>query len=668
MDFDPLDQPDEEPLLVSDVRPLPPRGIARQWALLIASPRLIGLMLALLVTLGVFALRLYRLQIVEAVYWETQAQEQRAWLVRLPAPRGLIYSRDGEPLVRNVGSFQVAVVPALLPEEDAEREAVLQRLAALLGLEYDDVDELVGLNEAVAPYEPAVLATGVERNVALTIAQGEGLTLPGVRVTTVSRRLYPYGSLVSQLVGYLGAIPAEETEVYEAAGYDPSVDRIGYAGVEAAFEDWLRGEVGERYQEEDVLGRVVRVIGEERSPVPGYNVYLTIDMELQQVAQDALWHAMTQPSINSRRGVVIAMDPRSGEILAMVSLPTYDNNLFAEGISAEELQRLYQDPHRPLINHAINDQLPPGSIFKIVPAAGALQEGVLDQYTRIECPGTIVLPNKYYPNDPGRAQPFYCWRLSGHGWLNVVDGLTHSCDIFFYQVGGGFEETGFEGLGLERMVDYAHLFGLGHLTGIELPQEAAGLVPTATWKRRTYGENWSTGDTYIMAIGQGFLLATPLQMVNVMATTANGGTLYQPQIVHHITDAEGNLVQPFEPVISHTLPISAENWALIHQGLEGAVDHGTAPLARVEGVRVAGKTGTAQFCDDIAIQIGICGEGLEQPTHAWFLAFAPVEAPEIALVVFIYNGGEGSAVAAPVAGEILNWYFHQRGTAPSSPR
>ncbi|HIQ01850.1 MAG TPA: penicillin-binding protein 2 [Anaerolineales bacterium] len=671
---------------------LPPRGLARRLALLIASPRLVLLACVFLTVLGLFGVRLYQLQVREADYWMAQAQEQRARLVRLPAPRGLIYGRDGELLVRNVPAFQVAVIPALLPEEDLEREAVLRRLAALLDLPYTRSEpapsanpgrwlerrltgslpqpdappglrEMVEKAERIAPYEPLVVARKVDREIALIIAQGEGLTFPGVRVGVVSRRQYPYGSLVAQLVGYLGAIPAAEAEAYADQGYDPTTDRIGYAGIEASFEDWLKGKPGQRFQEEDVVGRLVRVLGEEQPPVPGHNVYLTIDLKLQQVVQDALWRGMTRPNVNSRRGVVIVMNPQTGEVLAMVSLPTYDNNLFAQGISPEVLQRLQDDPHRPLLNHAVFDELPPGSIFKIIPAAAALQEGVLTSRTRLHCPGTIVVPNKYYPNDPGRAQPFHCWLRSGHGWLDIVHGLAHSCDIFFYQVGGGLEEADFEGLGLERMTDYARLFGLGEPTGIELPLEAAGLVPTARWKRLTIGENWSTGDTYNLSIGQGYLLVTPLQMLNMMAATANGGILYRPQIVHHITDAGGNVVQPFRPEIIRTLPISPENWTLIHEGLEGAVAYGTATRGQVDGVRVAGKTGTAQFCDDIAQQMGICGTGLAQPTHAWFIAFAPVEAPEIAVIVFIYNGGEGSVAAVPVAQEVLDWYFHGRSTA-----
>jgi penicillin-binding protein 2 len=306
-----------------------------------------------------------------------------------------------------------------------------------------------------------------------------------------------------------------------------------------------------------------------------------------------------------------------------------------------------------LVNHAVSDAVPPGSVFKIVMASAALQEGVLTPRTQLRCPGRIVVPNKYYPNDPGRAQPFYCWNEAGHGPLDVVGAVAQSCDVFFYKTGGGFEETDFDGLGVERIAGYARLFGLGEPTGVALPAESGGLVPTSDWKRRTYGESWSTGDTYNLSIGQGFLEVTPLQMLNAVNVVANGGTLYRPQIVHHFTNAEGETTQPFEPEIVRTVPISREYFSLVREGMEGAVAYGTAALrGQIEGLRIGGKTGTAQFCDDI-----MCGVGFEQPEHAWFAALAPMEEPEVSVVVFLYNGGEGSVTAVPVAREILAYYF-----------
>jgi penicillin-binding protein 2 len=302
-------------------------------------------------------------------------------------------------------------------------------------------------------------------------------------------------------------------------------------------------------------------------------------------------------------------------------------------------------------------------VFKIVMASAALQEGVLMPGTQLDCPGRIVVPNKYYPNDPGQAQPFYCWNEAGHGRLDVVGAVAHSCDVFFYKAGGGFEETDFDGLGVERIAQYARLFGLGQITGVELPAESTGLVPTSDWKRHTYGESWSTGDTYNLSIGQGFLEVTPLQMINAVNVIANGGALYRPQIVHRIVDPDGQVTRTFEPDLIRRVPIDQEYLALVRQGMVGAVAYGTAARrGQIEDLQIGGKTGTAQFCDDI-----MCGVGFEQPEHAWFAAFAPVQEPEISVIAFLYNGGEGSVTAVPVVRQILARYFdlgEEAGAAP----
>jgi len=640
------------------------------------APRVLALGLLILGTLGVLSLRLWNFQFVEGERYRKRAEWQSTRLVTIPAARGIIYDRDGTPLVRNVPSFNVVVVPAYLPDDEDEREDVLIRLAMLLDMPYTTAGAaesegagVRGLREMVeeagltASYRPLVVKRGVDREKALLVAQ-QSLLLSGVSIQVESARDYTYGPLVSQVLGYLLPIPEGSEEEYTARGYDPATDYVGVAGVEATYEDELRGEKGRQIIEEDVLGRMIRVVAEEAAPVPGENVYLTLDLDLQRFVEEALQQGMAQPDVNSPRGVAIVMNPQTGEILAMVSLPTYDNNLFARGISAREWERLSEDPHRPLLNHAIADGLPPGSVFKIVVAAGALQEGVLTPHTHLSCPGKIVVPDKYAPNDPGTAWPFYCWNRGGHGSLDVVGGIAHSCDIFFYKTGGGFEEIRFKGLGVERIAQYARMFGFGEPTGVELPAEIAGLVPTSSWKRLTYGESWSTGDTYNLSIGQGYLSVTPLQMLNAVNVVANGGTLYRPRIVHHVTDADGEVVQPFEPEIIRTLPISPTHWSLIQQGMEGAVAYGTAPRAQIEGLRIAGKTGTAQYCDDIALETGICGEGLEQPTHAWFAAYAPVEEPEVSVIVFLYNGGEGSVTAVPVVRDILGYYFSRDEATP----
>lgn len=643
--------------------------------------RVVFLGLLVLAIFGLFTRRLWRLQFAEGRAYRQEAEQQSTELVTVPASRGVIYDRNGEQLVRNVPSFYVTVVPGYLPEDVAAAEDVLIRLAVLLdlpyvaeegtggglrevvlrqiaaslaGFSYEDAPAEAlrkGLENIrnVAPYRPIVIERGVEREKALVVAQ-EASYLPGVTVEGESVRDYPHGPLVSQVVGYLLPIPAEKEQDYRDRGYDPATDRIGSAGVEATHEEVLKGSKGEQIVEEDVLGRVLRVIEERTAPVPGQNLYLTLDLDLQRAADEALKRGLVDSA--SPRGVAIAMNPETGEILAMVSLPTYDNNIFVQGVSQEDWER-WQDPHRPLINHAVSDAVPPGSVFKTVVASAALEEGVLTPGTQLSCPGRIVVPNKYYPNDPGQAQPFYCWNEAGHGALDVVGGIAHSCDIFFYKTGGGFEETEFGGLGVERIAEYARRFGLGEPTGVELPVESGGLVPSSDWKRHTIGESWSTGDTYNLSIGQGYLEVTPLQMLNAVNVVANGGTLYRPRIVHHTTDAEGETSRDFEPNVVHEVPVSQEHLALVREGMEGAIGYGTAARrGQIEGLRIAGKTGTAQFCDDI-----MCGVGFEAPEHAWFTAFAPVEDPELSVIVYLYNGGEGSVTAVPVAREILAYYF-----------
>lgn len=673
-------------------RRTPPKVVQSRWEArwnaIRESPRVVALGLLVVGLFWIFGHRLWKIQFVEGEHYRRLSERQSTREVTISAPRGIIYDRTGLSLVRNVPGFNVVVVPAYLPddEDDGEGETfeiasdraeeVLIRLAMMLDMPYTTVGTNTGAdnpplgvrdilrntlrdqNGNEVPfstyYRPVVIKRGVDRDTALLVAQ-QALLLPGVSVEVESRREYPYGPLVSQILGYLLPVPQEAEEEYVARGYDPDTDRVGMAGVEATYEEALRGKKGRQIVEEDVLGRVIRVVAELEPFVPGDNVYLTLDLDLQRSVEEALRQGMERA--DSPRGVAIVMNPQTGEILALVSLPTYDNNVFTRGLSAGDLQS-FQDPHRPLMNHAISDRLQPGSVFKIVTAAGALQEGVLNgRSTRLNCSGKIVVPNRYAPNDPGLATTFNCWNRAGHGWLDVVGGIAHSCNVFFYKVGGGFEDE-IDGLGPEQLAHYATLFGFGELTGVELTGESEGRVPTPRWKRRTYGESWSTGNTYHLSIGEGFLEVTPLQMLNAVNAVANGGTLYRPHIVHHVTDAQGNVTRPFEPQVIRTLPIDAENWSLIQQGMEGAVEYGTSQRVQIEGLRIWGKTGTAQFCDDIARAAGDC-EG-SWPEHAWFAAYAAREGTteaEVSTIVFLYHGGEGSTMAVPVARDILTAYF-----------
>ncbi len=620
--------------------------------------------------------RLYRLQILEGPGYQALGERNRLRVIPLEAPRGLLLDRQGRPLVQNDPTFRVLVVPGDLPEDPAQREAIFQQLSQWLGLPVEGSGASTqgqsgpGIRDRIeaaareAPFRPLVLKEPVDQEVAFRLME-EGARLPGVRVEPVLQRRYPTGALTAHLVGFVGRIPAEQAARYQAEGYDPATDRVGLSGLEYALEAWLRGVKGARYVEEDALGRPVRVLA-EIPPQAGARITLTLDLDLQAVARAALQAKLDE--LNriagreiTRRGVAIVMRPTTGEILAMVSLPDYDNNLFVSPELPQVYPRLLEDPFGPLLNYAVAAQFAPGSVFKPIVAAAALQEGVITPRTQLFDPGEIVIPNRYFPNDRGLAQHFFCWLRSGHGWQNVVDALANSCNVFFYKVAGGYEVPGepvFEGLGIERLARYIRAFGMGQPTGIELPGEAAGQVPDPEWKRRTFGETWSTGDTYNLGIGQGYLLVTPLQLIRAISAIANGGTLYRPTLVREIADAQGSLIRSFQPEVVGRLPVAPEHLAVVREGMVAAVERGTAVRAQIPGIRVAGKTGTAEFCDDLALRMGLC-QGRRLPSHAWFVAFAPAEAPEVAVLVFIWNGGEGSQNAAPVARQILEAYFRR---------
>ena len=671
--------------------------------------------IAILLVFFVLASQLWRLQISQGATLRSAADQNRFRIVSEPALRGVIYDSQGRTLARNRPTFAVAIVPADLPDDEESLAAELERVLDLLTMPIQAVITptatmtpeattpptrapargrvtatpaatavaatstpaprrlpVSGRQLATAPraelialavqavenarlgsaFAPIALVVNLPIETAFVIEEAHH-TLPGVMVLTNAEREYLTGALTADLIGYMGPIPAEQAETYRDKGY-ASTDWVGYAGIERSFEAEMRGTAGLREIEVDVAGREIATIGKPAPAAPGRNLVLTIDMELQRAMEAALRRGLE--AAHSPSGAAIAINPQTGAVLGMVSLPTYDNNLFADGITANEYLSLSENKYRPLLNHAISGIYPPGSTFKTVPAAGALQEGVITPRTRLQDEGIMWLPNKFFPDDFSKAQPFYCWLYKygrGHGPITVAEALAVSCDVFFYQAGGGLRD--FQGLNADRLAQYARAFGYGEVTGIDLPGEHPGLVPSDQWKRLTYGEGWVTGDTYNMSIGQGFVLATPLQVANAAAAVANGGVLYRPQLVARMTDAEGAVVMEMQPEVIRTLPVKPEYMAVVREGMFGAVNwaNGTAPGARVAGVAVAGKTGTAEFWDP---EIGYDAKGF-LPTHAWFMAFAPFDNPQIAVVAFIYNGGEGSAVAAPVVSEVLHYFF-----------
>jgi penicillin-binding protein 2 len=642
------------------------------------------------------AFQTWRLQVTQGEEYRLLADRNRFRTVALDAPRGVMYDRNGEQLVRNRSTFNVTIIPAFLPDDETARAKVLARLSDLLDLPITTargpgdakalrevgpfratrndapwarqagdgqggpgaplpkgVRDLVDAVDLIAPYRPITVKQDVDPTT-VALLEEESIHLPGVLVETVPARDYLTGELTSDILGYTGAIPEAAVDEFEAKGYEPN-DRVGLTGLELEYEELLHGTKGLEVIEVDVSGRKVRAVSDPVPAQTGHNLKLSLDLDLQQAVTDALERGIKDTA--RRSGVAIAMDPRNGQVLAMVSLPTYDNNLFAGGISARDYTALSRDKRHPLVNHAIAGLYAPGSTFKIIPATGALQDGVITPDTIFIDEGTLWLPNKYFPDDPELAQPFYCWLRTGHGRVNLMRGIAESCDVYFYQISGGYEPSGFEGLGFERLAYYAELFGLGSASGIDLPGEAAGLVPTPKWKRVNYAETWVTGDTYNMGIGQGFVLATPLQVLNAYAAVANGGLLYQPYFVQEVLDAQGNVVETYQPKVIRDLldTVDPDHLAQVQLGLEAVVAWGTAKELNVPGIPVAGKTGTAEFCDSYPSCLD--RDGRVRTSHAWFTAYAPARDPEIAVIVFVYGGGEGSEVALPIAGEILRYYF-----------
>ncbi|MGB8643805.1 MAG: penicillin-binding protein 2 [Anaerolineae bacterium] len=633
----------------------------------------------ILVTLAflVLVLKLYQIQVVQGADFLKAGERQRYRELNTLAPRGVIYDRNGKILVQNEPTFKVSITPNDLPED--RQDEVLKKLSSFIDapmkttLESDTPDplgslasdvtrsyvspkrnpglsELVDQGRSTDPFASVLVKTNIPRPIAFML-QERSSEFPGVKVDVDPIRDYPEGTLLAHLLGYVGHIPRETYSDYQSRAYLPT-DLVGLSGLELTYEDQLRGQAGRRQVEVDVNGTEMRLLAEDQ-PTPGNNLYLTIDVDLQRKVQAALEKGMKAK--NAQQGVAIVENPNNGEILAMVSLPSFDNNLFAQGIKLPQYQALSQDPARPLVDHAISGQYPPGSVFKLVAASGALQEGVIDDKMTLFDPGVLYVPNKYFPDDQRLAQPFYNWFRPGFGPLTLRGAIAESCDTCFYKLVGGYTDfTTPLGQALES--DYARQFGYGSPTGIDLPGEGPGLIPDPKWKRLTWNEAWVTGDTYNMAIGQGFVLATPLQVVGMTAIVANGGVLYRPHLVRQIVNASGTLTNTLSPQVTRRLQIDDKNFALVRAGMRDAVTYGTAWKVNLAQVAVAGKTGTAEF-------YGPRVNG-NLPTHAWFTAFAPYDKPEVAVVVFVNNGGEGSEVAAPIAADILRAYFNLPDNAP----
>lgn len=716
--------------------------------------------------------RLVARQVLEYQAWQAQSIENYTTEVSDPAPRGIIYDRNGYILARNIASYNVVITPASLPDDEADIQRIYREVSSLTGVpvggpvteeslnsaklfspcvEGPSIADMVALGESLAPYTPVKISCNISEELARVMRE-RAVDWPGVSVEIEPIRDYPTGSVTAAVVGFLGPIPAALEDAYTDRGFVPNRDKIGYAGVETSLDDILLGRNGLRVVQRDVAGAILRNLEPPIAPVAGNNVVLTIDTRLQKAAEAALvdeidfWNTFFG-TMRISSGIVIAMNPKTGEILAMVSYPTFENNRMARFIPGYYYGQLVEDPRRPLVNNAISAEFPPGSTFKLATATGAFNERVVTADQIIETPGKLELCERFRPNDPcteRNSRPFVDWiydrggviNEAGFGALDFFHCIAYSSNVCFYKLGGGYEgeiENG--GLGIWRLGEYAKALGYGARSGIQLPGEEDGLIPTPQWKRINTGENWSTGDTYIGSVGQGYVLSTPLQVLLSGATVANRGKLMQPTIVREIQDNEGRVIPVwFDPVTFTTYevqevtdragrtrtlyvdPSDPENplleppegsyqispftpnlkWDITETPMiqifncdAGYCDPTPGQLkivqpATVEAVRtgtrlavaenplgtlyevfnelvpipiaVAGKTGTAEYCDDVARELQQCQFG-SWPTHAWTLAYAPYDDPEIAILAFAYHGGEGGSVAAPIVARVMQAYF-----------
>ena len=571
----------------------------------------------------VIAGRIFYLDMVRGAYYQGVSKGNRIRAIAVKAPRGKIFDRFGQLLVTNIPSTDVVAVPNELPSDTGERKIICQTLSEILKIEASVIENQ--LNEVDrGTLEPILIKENISHEQSLIISEMIS-KLSGIALENTAIRNYESSLIFSSIIGYDGKITRIELEKNE--GYSMT-DYIGKAGIEKYYEKILRGKNGAKLVEVDSRERIKKNLNSKKSE-PGGDIYLNLDEGLQKKLYDSLQEVLSKTE--TKTAAAVALDPRNGKVLALVSLPSYDNNLFARSISEVDYKKIINDANLPLFNRVVSGEYPPGSIIKPAVAAAALSEGVIDESTILNCPGSISI----------NTWVFRDWKT--HGLVDVRKDIAESCDVFFYAVGGGW--VNIKGLGIEKIKKYLDLFGFGKKTGIDLPGETNGLVPNEEWKLENIGDRWYIGDSYHAAIGQGFIAATPIQLASYVAAVANGGTLYSPKMVDKIKKNESEEI--IRSVILRENFIDSGILKIVREGMRQTVTSGSARSLNSLPVAVAGKTGTAQF-------------GADNKTHGWFVSFAPYDNPEIVMVILMEGGGEGSSTAVPVTHKVLDWYFRQR--------
>ena len=598
----------------------------------ISRRRLLAWFLLVALCLSILGGRAFYLQLVEGEHFFGIAEGNRIRIRDIKATRGIIYDRYQHQLVENIPRLSLAIIPVDLPNEP-QRSRVLAEMASLTGLPNEQVRSLLAAQPAYS-YQPVIIQENIShpQAIAASVASSK---YPGITVVTESSRHYlvdENGPLsLSHVLGYPSRIHPDEVTELLARGYSID-DFVGRAGLELQYEQSLKGQNGKEQAEVDAMGELKEIIA-RRDAIVGANLVTTLDLELQSHVEQILVRELAQQ--NKHRASVVVLNPNTGEVLALVSWPAYDNNEFAKGITTESYQQLIADSNQPLFNRSISGEYPSGSTFKMIVGAAALQERLINSAFGVQSVGGLRVSSWFFPD----------WKAGGHGWTNIVKALAESVNTFFYIIGGGYGEL--PGLGVEKIKMYAQRFGLSQKLGIDLPQEAAGFLPSIEWKERVKQEPWYIGDTYHLAIGQGDLLVTPLQVASWTSVFANGGTLYRPYMVKEILDSSNALLQQNGPTVMDRDFIDSQHINTIRQGLRQAVLSGSARRLTDLPTSAAAKTGTAEWSSTKA-------------PHAWVTAFAPYEAPQVVVTVLVEEGGEGSVSAMPIAHAILQWWLENR--------
>ncbi len=567
----------------------------------------------------ILLVRLWDLQIMRGQEMKRLSEQNRIRIKKVVAPRGVIYDKKGRILADTRPSFNIYIT-----HEDIKNfDQTIDGLVSLLKISKEEIMERLEATKGLPPSFPVKIKSDISMDDVAKI-EANRVYLPGVNIQIEPKRFYHYGKMFAHMIGYVSEISDDELKKKEYKDYSPG-DYIGKYGLEKAYEAYLRGMDGEKRVEVDSRGREVRTL-EQKDPIPGNSIYLNVDLDIQAVIDKAL---------ENRRGGCIVVDPKTGGVIALVSRPAFDPNKFASGITKQDWQAIALDKTHPLQNRVIQGRYPPGSTFKIVSALKGLESGIINERTIFSCRGGF----------PYGGRVFRCWKKGGHGSVNIHRAIVESCDVFFYNLGLK--------LGVDRIHEMSDIIGLGRVTGIDLPSEKDGLVPSTEWKKKTYGQPWFEGETVSVSIGQGAVWLTPAQLVQLASFVANEGINYKPHIVNRIVSPEGKVIKTFEPVINANVKLKKDTIRLVKEGMKGVVNEGsgTAYGSRLENVSMSGKTGTAQ-------SVGEKGRNLGD--HAWFIAYAPSDNPSVAISVLVEYGGHGSSAAAPVAKMVTDRMFNEK--------